>query len=475
MLTKIKNIISLLEKESYVFLGFIALSLVVNGNKKYFVLLLGYALFLYLVSGNLVRAFWLAFVSAFLFDKVVVLLINYPVTETVLHQLPNKEVTMNFAFAFADALLIPFIFFIRKKSVKIQWGIIDGVVLVLFVLGIISAINSTVPFYYSWYALFKLFIYILIFYLAREIGKDKRIVKATLEIIVLYALFNVVLMLLQKVHGGPLGLLVEDMTYPFGRYADEISSLYRPGGISWNANLTGTILLMVVPLSLVAQKLRQYPKWVSGVMTLFLLLGIYLTASRFIWLATFLAVGVYLYKYPEEIKKLLGKMNKLLKTLLCIGGIVLLAPFVISRLSTLTEKNGYYYRYQQYLTAVDMIKNRLFGVGLDGYRYFAVDNYLPKDYGYNVTPPHNLFLEVGSGVGIGGVICLVLLLFIICRKFIYYYRARKWELPVGLCSALVVYFLVNQAYTSWYSASMTKLFWLLLGLAYVDTFKETTT
>ncbi|MCL4384661.1 O-antigen ligase family protein [Patescibacteria group bacterium] len=463
----------LLEKESYLYLVFIAMSFVINGNKKYMVMLFGFVALSYLISGNLIRALWLTFVSAFLFDKVVVLLINYPVLPSIANQLPMRDITMNFAFSFADVLLIPLIFVARKNSVRMQWGLIDWLIIFFIVLGVASSINSSVPYNYSWFGFLKSFIYVVIYYLARMVSVDRRVYKATIEIIVLFAVFNVILMILQTFHHGPLGLLLEDMTFPYGRFADEISSLYRPGGVSWNANLTGTILLMVLPLFLSFSiiNMKKGYRWLGTWVTLLLLVGIGLTASRFIWLVLF-GVGLLLgWRYRRIMFLKISKLGKWKVVVVCLIGGAVVIPFIINRLSTLGEGNIYLYRVLQYTTAEEMIKNRFFGVGWDGYRYFALDNYSPKVYGYAVTPPHNLFLEVGSSIGIGGIVFIGVLLVWVARLWGKLWGKRQWKtwelMETGILSSLLVYFLVNQAYTSWYSVSMTKLFWLLLGFSYV--------
>lgn len=463
-----------LEKESFLYLMYIGLIIQDYSYKKYLLILFFLVFGMYLISGDIVRALWLSYVSAFLFNYTYDVIINYVLSENLASLL--FPVNYVYSLALADLLLIPLIFFLKRKQstekslVSYRFGFKDGLLIILIVCGLVSTLIASVHDVYAWYPFFVFVKYIVIFYLAILVCSDKKNIKPTLEIILLFGFFNAGLMILQKVHGGPIGWAVEDRLV---RYIDEMKGLFRPGGTSWNANLTGSILTMLAPMVLVWGSMKSkfnmnLMRIIFGVMTI----AIYFTASRYVWIIFAVSLVVIYLKDKSVygwLKDCFLSINKYWRFVLFGIFVVWLIPFIVGRMLTLQNSLGFEYRLNHYVLTYDFLLKNPFGIGLDMFKYKIIDLYEPEAYMYNSSPQHNLFLEVATGTGIVGGLLFVLFAYVVIRKnFLILINKKSNWFEFLLALSILIYFGVNQMYSSLFSVTITELFWLLLGISYVE-------
>lgn len=465
---------TLLEKESFLYLIFISLIIQDLSYKKYLLVLFILALGMYLISGNIIKAIWLSFISAFLFNYSYDLIINYELPKNLISLL--KPVNYVYSLVLADLFLIPLIYFLKRKPNKLRgegkyrFGLKDILLLLIIICGLISTLIASVHNIYAWYSFFVFIKYIIIFYLAILICSDKENIKPTLEIIILFGFFSAILIILQKFHGGPLGWAVENS---FSRYADEMKSLFRPGGTSWNANLTGSILVMLAPFTLVFGSIKsKFNKKLMRLIFGTITLAIIFTASRFVWIIFATSLMTIFFKDKSIYNWLTNyfqSINRYLKFGVLGILIIVLLPFITGRMLSFENSLGFEYRLNHYVLSYDLLLKNPLGIGFDMFKYKIINTYKPKEYMYDSSPQHNLFLEMATGTGIVGGFLFIFWTYLTIREKILIFLKKQSSWPETLLAlTIIIYFAVNQMYSSLFSVTITELFWLILGISYVE-------
>ena len=149
--------------------------------------------------------------------------------------------------------------------------------------------------------------------------------------------------------------------------------------------------------------------------------------------------------------------------------------------------------------AYNFAKQKLFGIGLNIFQYQIVFNYQPKKYFYDITPAHNIFAQILSGVGFIGLACWLIFCFLILKNsfqnltnykkkskndnnLINKFRACKQKIPSGswktakfafinnLFSFTIIFsfICISQFYPWFFSQLLAPIFWLYLGAAYAQ-------
>lgn len=265
-------------------------------------------------------------------------------------------------------------------------------------------------------------------------------------------------------------MAVEDS---FSRYADEMKSLFRPGGTSWNANLTGSILTMLVPFTLVLGSIKL--KFNQKLMQIFfgtITLAIIFTASRFIWIVFISSIIVIFLKDKSVFNwlvKYFQSINKYFKLGILGILIVFLLPFIIGRMLSFENSLGFKYRLNHYSLSYDILVKNPLGIGFDMFKYKIVNLYEPEEYMYDSSPQHNLFLEMATSTGIvGGLFFIFFAYLVIKDKLSIFLNKQSSWLETLLALTILIYFSINQMYSSLFSVTITELFWLILGISYVE-------
>lgn len=426
---------------------------------------------MYLVSGNVIRALWLSFVSAFLFNNTFDVIIGYELPKDLINLI--RPVRYVYSLSLADLYLIPLLYFLIKKRNNLvpsyRWGWKDLILLGIILCGVGSTLIASTQGIYVWYTLYIFIKYIVIFYLTILVCSDKENIKATLEIILLFCFFNALLVMLQKFHGGPLGWAVENFN---DIYADELKSLYRPGGSSWSANLTSSILAMIMPFPLVLGAIKsKFNKNLMRYIFISMIFSIVIMASRHVWVVVIITlIAIYLKdrKIFDWLVEKYMSVNILIRYGTFAISLVLLLPFMFARLISLLNTTGFEYRFNHLYLTYDMLVKNPIGIGFDMFKYKIIKTYPAEDYMWDSSPQHNLFLEMATSTGIVGGLLFILFCYLVLKeKIIYILNNNFKSIGVLLSFAVVIYFCVNQVYSSLFSVTITELFWLILGISYV--------
>lgn len=484
MFHKIINFIlplfQIMNPESWVYTVFIVLSMNVGTLRPYLILVVILIIAMFFVNRNLINSLWLSFIGVFLLRQSKYFTKSFQAPANYLN-LGLRQPEIIYFVAFADAILVLLMYLlIRRKIMKKSsiFKISNPVLLIhlvaILAIGIVATFLSPLP-QVSWFNLWYFSKLILIFLLTMIIVQNNKIIIKTLEIIFIYGLFLASLVIIQKVIGGPIGLAIEEQYAQYTvRYADELPSLYRPGGIFWDANLTASILIMMLPSWLIFAFTKKY--FSQTFMFICLSIGslaLIFTASRAAW-----TVGLLLAcaSYWMVIKKYKISVPKWMSTYGLWGLIILtlaFSPMVLARILSLTEVFGSHggatYRLRHLEMALHFLKTRPVGLGLGVFQYQILQQWQPQYYLFDSTPAHNIFAQVGAGLGFGG-----LLLFI---RFIYRIIRQGFDLLINQQSSLIKqgiilgcfgYFLASQFYPWWLTRPISGIFWLFLGIFYAQ-------
>jgi len=328
----------------------------------------------------------------------------------------------------------------------------------------------------SWFSLYQFIKYIVIFYIAQPILKDNKLLKKTFEIIIAFVTLNAILVILQFLSQGPLGLGVEDFWHPLGQFADESKSLYRPGGFSSDPNLTASLIGITLPMTLVLGFTRNsFSKHLLALSVFVSSIAIFFTSSRTALFVSILTVIITLYYLTKT--QTIHLSTKIKKRI--VAGVMLMAslgaPVAIHRFTSSIQGfqsiGGLTYRTRQVKMALNFMNHYPFGVGLNAFQYAVLLNYLPQDYLYNPAPAHNLFAQLGSSLGYVGLGLFTFWIIISFKERILIYNlSSKQKQPIVLSLILgsLSYLLVSQGFPWLIRSPISEMFWIISAGIYAQ-------
>lgn len=474
----IKNFIT---KEWFLFLVFTLTHLVDRGDTYYLVITVLFFIALYSISKSLIKAAWICFLSLFLLFRVRFIISPIYISEFFKNIYGYMQLNEVFFIAFFDGMLVLLIYLLKRRggskyNIPMRFHYIDFALFSFLILGIASSFFSPFP-STSWFYLFRFTLGVLTYYLVRILFVNKSLVDPTFRILFIFAIFQSSLTIMQWFNQGPLGLSVENFFTSYGRYADELPSLYRPGGIYWDSNLSASILLIILPLItyLLIQSRKKKSLQIFNLLGEWLvIIAIILTGSRVAWIILSLFVYIFI-KYSSYWKKtfLLFKKEKRLVYFISIITLTLI-PQVVIRLLTFSQifsdSGGFSYRLAQARVSLSIAINNLLGIGVNALQYEKLLSGTPsrEQLLASFAPGHNIFIQALSSAGFLGMIIMILLvssLMITIRNEIV---NKNNLLGFMLSFSMLGYLLTAQAYPWLYSTQITQLFFIILGIYYAQ-------
>jgi O-antigen ligase len=197
---------------------------------------------------------------------------------------------------------------------------------------------------------------------------------------------------------------------------------------------------------------------------IFILLGLIMTQTRGIWLATIIAVAFYFFKKPKLI----------IPVLVMIGLLVVFFNEIINErlMSVIHFGNDVSSlgRLQAWLSSIELIKeNFWFGYGFDAYRHLR-DNVF-SSYFVILPHPHNTYLTLTLELGFIG---FIFYFGFFVKAFYFTFRVRKKSSDPELLKffdglqltfvGLLVAFMFEPYFTI--LGSITYVIWILISLSY---------
>lgn len=318
----------------------------------------------------------------------------------------------------------------------------EKMIMIIFGWGILTALYGslmpTLSIYYTLTSLLSMVWLIYLIILGQNSNKTdwQKILFTILCIIILIIFYESLIVFLQMLYHGPVGLLIEavQMAPTFGLGADELSSEFRPFGLKFHPNglanhqflLSSTILIMWSYLQALKKQNQVWQKIIMFA-TIASLITIILSLSRAIFLAIFVVLLIIYLKHPTLLtnwqKNMTSNLKKVKlkhKIILVILGLTLTFKFANRSLNTIysfTEFGGVNTRLIQYEEAWQVFRQSpILGIG-DGmfiptsYQIFpkGVMTYFPENV-------HNGFLLFMTERGLLGIIFYAIFLFFFYKK-----------------------------------------------------------
>lgn len=458
------RIFSALERESYIVLLFTATHIWIQAKEWYVPLLALYILALFLVSRDGIKTVWIAFLSTLPFQygwyrETVFFSPTFP------EALP---LPMPFGIFYADVLLLLLYIFVLWKKKPPFYGVPEQLFIPVIILGCISSWFARFP-AVSLFGLLTLGKYFLSYVVAKKLLTKQSYVKLSLEIMFLFLLFNSILIVMQKFHGGPLGIIAENFgtRNPNGKFADEIPNVYRPGGILDDPNVLSSLYAMLMPLLLIFSIGKNIVhRGFAQIVLLFSWISIVFAASRTgIIAACFSFIAVWLlYKRKKNGIYFLFRIKFLAIGLLLFTFTTL--PFIVIRLKGLETifgpTGGGTFRLIHFKTAYEFMRSHPFGVGLNMSQYEIAIRFPPAYYMNNSSEIHNIFLQIGASLGIFGLVLFLAFFFFLIREKIEMARQSKNPaLSYGFIGVIMEYLFLAFFFPWLLHTVISGFFWVL--------------
>jgi O-antigen ligase len=246
------------------------------------------------------------------------------------------------------------------------------------------------------------------------------------------------------------------------------SGIIRAGSFFINPDWNGTFFatMLFIPIGLFIESSSSREKLLYGVETLLMILGLLASYSTGAWIASIVALLVFL--------TLLGNMRSRLLLLsgllLTIAAIVVLFPAQIGyQLRHITANSGFALRFAAWQTAIRVIQAfPLTGLGLGLYAYlYRAEPFRSAAQYMKLAHPHNSYLEIGAMAGLP-----VLFMFTILLLVALWCALRNWQradtstrsLFAGSIAAIVALSVNSFSINGWTLAPLAALGWLILGI-----------
>lgn len=463
------NLHHILEKESFVVIVFYTAHIWINTNRYYLILLGIFIYILYLQTRDIKKTLWIAFLSTFPFQQAKYF-------TSVFHSYTYTGVSTPIIYfvAFSDALLFALLFVVLKTKTASNSNHLKPADTILLPLILVGGVSTYYAHFFSvalfgWYQMIKLF---LMYLVSRLILKNATWLKLTIEIFLLFTLYNSVLIIAQKLRSGPIGIAAENLNAwsLYGRYAVESLSFYRPAGITDDPNASATILGMFLPLMIIfgltKNSLHKGFVWITLICSS---LALIFTGSRAVWIVTGLVGAFSIYHVRKIIPIYMPLFLKKYGATLLLVFIIFASPFIYFRFQTLnqalTDFGSGTYRLHHLQIALHTALVYPFGTGLNTTAYEMALKYEPKYYMYDPSELHNMAAQIVTGVGVFGLVGFILWIVALFAQFAKSIRKRDNTLwSYAILSALVSYLLISSFYPWFLSVPISGFFWVLVAL-----------
>ncbi len=246
------------------------------------------------------------------------------------------------------------------------------------------------------------------------------------------------------------------------------SGIIRAGSFFINPDWSGTFFATVlfIPIGLFFESSLPREKILYGVEVFLILLGLLASYSTGAWIASIVALLIFLTLFGNIRSRLL----LLSGFLLIIGALVVLFPTQVGyQLRHVTSTGSFPIRFAAWQTAIRVIQAfplTGIGLGLYAYLYRAEPFRIAAQY-MKLAHPHNAYLEIGAMAGLP-----VLLVFIALLLVAFWWTLRNWKradtrtrsLFAGSIAAIAALSINSISINGWTLAPLAAFGWLILGV-----------
>jgi hypothetical protein len=439
------------------------------------VLFLGWALGTALTSNSwelvITAVGWLAQLGAILLDPVAGLLLWVIVSPFAPYVHLNLSLGAGIPDLGLDRLAAGFFCIVllaqvaRRKRRLAPFTILDGAVL-LFALALsLSARSALRGTFRAIQNIFNSYLVpLLIYFLAKNLVRDRRAMRRVLGALGVIAGYLVLLVLHEHLTGN-------EVFVSYGRVGSYTENLQRINSLLQNPAYTAMALNMVLPFTLrgALRSSDTRARWGYGLASIVLVGTVISLYNRAGWLGALLVIIVSALFYPRL-------RRGLLLALLVIVPLVALSWGVISDSALFSERLTYDlsvgYRMRAIEAGLQLLSSQpLFGIGFGSFSTLVLTQELiPRaSQNYWVPTTHNTYLDVLVSAGLSGLVPYVAMFLVVVGQSWRLYRRGRQDpnvdrsLLLALWCVLLV-FLVSTATLDVVAAPFCGMvFWLITG------------
>ena len=301
------------------------------------------------------------------------------------------------------------------------------------------------------------------------------------QIIAAASLFQAILIILQQLKGGQLGLFIENTLpgFQLATYSAESGNLLRAGGSFNEPNIAASWLLInfivLTPNYFPNKNRPALTRTIYLIIGLVNLLAIIFTGSRSLYAFAIIYLIVIGLKHWSQIKQAWHKLHKpRYLYYLAILLFLIITPYLATRLTSIKNVFSHHgslsYRRDLHRHILSMSKQP-WGYGLDLSTYYLAKNFKTVDSLntiFDQAPAHNMLIQLWAETGAISTIIFVFFLYSIFRQA-FTKKNNYWAI------ATFFYLLAAQfhpVFTNHYE--LTSFFFLYLGLGWYAEKKSAT-
>lgn len=306
---------------------------------------------------------------------------------------------------------------IRRSKRFFQYSIRtpDILLFLFFILSLVSFIFF--PNINSLYGIISLSEIILLYFILR-IFLHPTMAWDISRIVVVSVVFQVLVGLVQAMLRRNIGVPVESViaAFPYGATAPENEEIFRISGMFGHPNYLAGYLLAFFPYLFIHFRFS-----IRRIVPILLTISaIIFTQGRTAWVVVLLFLMIIAFHYHSEIRSLIIRQQRIsLLSIACILFILaaILFPSIALRIQTVSEAfeegGSMSVRFKLFHEAINLMTTYPFtGVGLNRslefYAYQPITNIFDTITPTSFYKIHNLFLEIGSEVGLPGLVAFIL-------------------------------------------------------------------
>jgi O-antigen ligase len=279
------------------------------------------------------------------------------------------------------------------------------------------------------------------------------------------------------VAGATLHALLALYLYFFTNQSITAEGVYRAlGPVYGSPNNLSLFLDRVWPLLLAivlfpGQTVISLRRWLYGIGLVPISLTIYLTFSKgalLVGLPTTVVVMAVLYalRHPQHRRRIIAIAGGCL-TLLVLALIPLSQTQRFRTTLDFSQGSTGFFRLKLWEASLNMLRDHWpLGVGLDNFLYQYRTRYiLPEAWAEpNLSHPHNLLLDFGTRIGIGGIIWLLWAQAAFWQKAWRLYQKIPSSLVLGLMGSMIVFLTHGLVDNSFFLVDLAFIFFLIVGI-----------
>ena len=381
---------------------------------------------------------------------------------------------MNYTFVFNQFFIVCLAYFLfrNKKSYVQSLSLSRKIASLLFILLTLCAGYATLFATFSEYAIYEYLIFVIIvsnFFISFLLIRTSKEINLTFQILFLHAFIICLLLIAQFTKGSQLGLGIEEKNAlnPSGSVQFEAGNTFRPGGYFFDPNVAATWIIMIFPIFFTYALESKNYSFLTLPVSLLTSFAVVITKSRTAWIIfPFILSGLlYLAYRSKKFSTLTWRIFVSVFLFFLISASALFFQRIENFSITFSSTGGFYSRIDQYKVGLEYLFANPAGIGAGMIRDDMLGKIDAQKFAYDVTEPHNIFLEVADGAGIMGVLLFTTAIYVLLREYFFFWKKYHDIHILGVLLSCASFLYLGCFYPWLMRSPLPELFFLIIGIS----------